>query len=209
MANKKINSNGHDYVDLGLPSGTLWATCNVGANEPADYGLYFQWGDTEGHTANEVGIEKWQKKFADDWSDYKWRSNEDKKKFAKYGNKGVSLRLQDDAARANMGGSWHIPTPTQIKELLDNTTSYWLKMNDVNGMKFISKKDSSKYIFIPATGYAQNGKIHRSNDNVFLQTSKLSPGSIYCCGYAAFKFGFRYFGGSYRSNGLQVRAVIG
>ena len=54
MANKKINSNGHEFVDLGLPSGTLWATMNVGASKPSDYGLYFQWGDISGYTKEQI-----------------------------------------------------------------------------------------------------------------------------------------------------------
>ena len=63
---KKTNNNGYDYVDFGLPSGTLWATCNVGASKPSDTGLYFQWGDTKGYTAEQVGKDK---QF--DWDDYK------------------------------------------------------------------------------------------------------------------------------------------
>ena len=57
MANKKIN-NGHSYIDLGLPSGTLWATCNVGASKPTQSGLYFQWGDVQGYKTEQVGKEK-------------------------------------------------------------------------------------------------------------------------------------------------------
>ena len=66
---KGINNNGFEYVDLELPSGTLWAAMNVGASKPSDYGLYFQWGDTSGYTADQVGKGK---QFASDWNDYKW-----------------------------------------------------------------------------------------------------------------------------------------
>ena len=69
--------NGHDYVDLGLPSGTLWATMNVGASKPSDAGLYFQWGDTQGYTADQVGTGDGKKKFSSDWSDYKWNPSGD------------------------------------------------------------------------------------------------------------------------------------
>lgn len=55
---KEINNNGYEYVDLGLPSGTLWATCNVGASKPSDYGLYFQWGDTIGYPKDQIGKDK-------------------------------------------------------------------------------------------------------------------------------------------------------
>ena len=70
MADKKFNDNGHEYVDLELPSGTLWATCNVGASKFTDYGLYFQWGDTKGYTPDQIGEDKEQKEFI--WTDYKW-----------------------------------------------------------------------------------------------------------------------------------------
>ena len=100
---KEINNNGYDYVDLGLPSGTLWATCNVGADKPTDFGLYFQWGDTSGYTADQVGKDK---QF--NWSDYKWNPSGDGKTFTKYNTTGATLELTDDAAHVHMGGSWHI-----------------------------------------------------------------------------------------------------
>ena len=203
MANKKINNNGFEYVDLGLPSGTLWATMNVGASKPSDAGLYFQWGDTNGYTKGQVGKDK---QFASDWSDYKFGTSPN---FTKYNTPGASLRKSDDAARAIMEGSWHIPSPEQIKELVDNTKCEWTAKNDVKGILFTSKKDDTKSIFIPTTGYANSGKIHCDKDIVFLQTSKLKRSSIYTCGYSKFLSGFTYFGGFYRSNGLQVRAVIG
>lgn len=208
MANKKINNNGFDYVDLGLPSGTLWATSNVGAKDPIEYGQYFQWGDTKGYYKNEIGRGEERKNFEDDWSDYKWNDT-NKEIFTKYTTPGASLRKSDDAARAIMGGSWHIPSPEQIKELVDNTKCEWTAKNDVKGILFTSKKDDTKSIFIPTTGYANSGNIHCEKDVVFLQTSKLKRSSIYTCGYSKFLSGFTYFGGFYRSNGLQIRAVIG
>ena len=66
MEKKKINNNGHEYVDLNLPSGTLWATCNIGASKPSESGLYFQWGDTQGYTKEQIGTGDEQKKFAKD-----------------------------------------------------------------------------------------------------------------------------------------------
>ena len=122
-------------MDLGLPSGTLWATMNVGASKPSDYGLYFQWGDTSGYTAAQVGTGDGQKKFASDWSDYKWGVNPN---FTKYTTTGATLELKDDAAHANMGGYWHMPTPTQINELISNTTNTWTTQDGVNGRLFTS-----------------------------------------------------------------------
>ena len=87
----EINNNGFDYVDLCLPSGTLWATYNVGASRPSDYGLYFQWGDTKGYTKAQVGIVDGKKNFALDWSDYKWGSEPN---FSNYTAAGETLKLE-------------------------------------------------------------------------------------------------------------------
>ena len=153
---KEINNNGYDYVDLGLPSGTLWATMNVGANKPSEYGLYFQWGETQGYAKDQVEKDK---HFYNHFhcNDYKWHSEGT---FTKYNTKGSKLELEDDAAHANMGGDWHMPTPTQIQELIDNTTSKWIKYDGVKGVAFTSKDDTSKSIFIPAAGSAWNGLVY-------------------------------------------------
>lgn len=143
-------------MDLGLPSGTLWATMNVGASKPRDAGLYFQWGDTKGYTTDQVGTGSGQKKFAPDWSDYKWGTYQN---FTKYTVSGAILELEDDAAHVHMGGDWHMPTPEQIKELIDNTTTAWTTSDVVSGMTFASKNDTSKSIFIPAAGTAWDGLV--------------------------------------------------
>lgn len=112
--------NGHEYVDLGLPSGTLWATMNVGATKETDYGLYFAWGETEGYTAEQVGVDK---QFS--WADYKFNSSGDGATFTKYtstDNK-VVLDAEDDAAAVNMGGDWHMPNIEQRIELFKGTTN--------------------------------------------------------------------------------------
>ena len=158
MANREINNNGHPYVDLGLPSGTLWPTCNVGADKPTDCGLYFQWGDTVGYTKEQIGKDK---QFT--WDDYKFRINksssntneqngkntqfnlsdskpiitESDSNFSKYTKEGSALDLADDAAHINMGGDWYLPTNEQIMELFDNTTSEWETLDEVNGRVFI------------------------------------------------------------------------
>lgn len=90
---EKINNNGFDFVDLGLPSGTLWATKNIGADKPSDFGLYFQWGDIQGYTADQIGLGDGQKKFSSNWSDYKWLRNDAftnyRNAFVKYRNYGL------------------------------------------------------------------------------------------------------------------------
>lgn len=201
----KINNNEHPYVDLGLPSGTLWATCNVGASKPSDYGMYFQWGDTSGYTAEQVGKDK---QF--NWADYKWSIDGSDTNFSKYTTTGATLELEDDAAHANMGGDWHMPTPTQINELLNNTTNTWTTQNGVNGRLFTSKTDASKSIFVPAAGDAWEGSIHLSGDYGSVWSSMLSAYDVVGGQSLYFSSGGAHLGngGSSRDNGFSVRGVI-
>ena len=144
------NANGKDYVDLGLTSGTLWATMNVGATSETDYGSYFQWGDT---------VDK--RDAVCDWSTYKYcnGSNTTFTKYNTYSSFGtvdnkLTLDLKDDAARANMGGDWKMPSLALIEELVSETTSEWIENynnSGVNGRKFTVPNGNS--IFIPASGY--------------------------------------------------------
>ena len=173
--NKEINNNGYDYVDLGLPSGTKWATMNVGASKPSDFGLYFQWGSD---------------------------SN-----FSKYNTAGDTLDLEDDAAHANMGGDWHMPTPTQIQELIDNTTNTWTTQDGVNGRLFISK-NNGKSIFIPAAGGAWGASVRGSGDYGFVWSSMLDAVYVSSGQYLGFDSGSVYLSGGYRYGGLSVRGVI-
>ena len=200
---KNINNNGYDYVDLGLPSGTLWATMNVGASKASDAGLYFQWGDTSRYTADQVGKDK---KFASDWSDYKFGTNPN---FTKYTTPGETLELEDDAAHVHMRGNWHIPTPTQINELISNTTNAWTTQDGVNGRLFTSKKDGTKSIFIPAVGYAWDGSVLDSGDGGGVWSSMLDTDYVDDGQYLGFGSGGVYLNFNLRCNGLSVRGVIG
>ena len=139
--------NGYEYVDLGLS--VKWATCNVGATKSEDYGDYFAWGET-------------QPKSTDGWSSYKWCNgnyntltkyctNSD---YGTYDGKST-LELADDAARANWGGSWRMPTKEEQDELRDNCKWEWTTQNGVEGYKVTSKKKgyTKNSIFLPAAGY--------------------------------------------------------
>ena len=136
----------HEYVDLGLPSGTLWATCNVGASKPEEYGNYYAWGEIE-------------TKKSYDFDNYKWGDGSGKvTKYCEYSICGTvdnknELLPEDDAATANWGSSWRMPSLTQIKELFDsgNTTSKWTTQNGINGFLITSKKNG-KTLFLPAAG---------------------------------------------------------
>lgn len=207
---KCLNSNGFDYVDLNLPNGTLWATMNVGASKPSDAGLYFQWGDTQGYTADQVGAGKGQKEFSFNWDDYKFSIDGNDSNFSKYKTTGATLELADDAANANMGGDWHMPTPEQIQELINtaNTTSTWTTQYGVKGRLFTSKKND-KSIFIPAAGYAWGGSFRSSGDGGSVWSSVLSAGNVSYGQGLSFSSGGAYLSYGSRCYGFSVRGVLG
>ena len=154
--------NGHEYVDLGLPSGLKWATMNVGAAKPGEYGVFFAWGETE-------------PKADYSWATYKFELGTDYKgPFSKYvldssygtvDHKTI-LDLEDDAAVVHWGGSWRLPTDADWKELISNCTWTWTDNYSgmgVAGMIVTSNKTSytGKSIFLPAAG-RQYGKYLQS-----------------------------------------------
>ena len=151
--------NGHDYVDLDLPSGTLWATCNVGADSPDQYGYYFAWGETT-------------PKGTYNWSTYKY-SNGDYNQLTKYcsqsdfGYNGFTddlktLQPSDDAATANWGEGWSTPTYNQWVELLTKCSHSWTTINEVKGCLFTARNGNS--IFLPA-GDSRNDEDSRIIDD--------------------------------------------
>ena len=204
MTRKEINANGYPYIDLGLPSDTLWATCNVGASKPSECGMYFQWGDSKGYTKEQLGKDKM---FT--WSDYKFRRDGSFSNFSKYTTAGKSLELADDAANANMGGDWHMPTPEQCQELIDNTTSEWTTQDGVNGRLFTSKKDFSKSIFIPAAGDAWDGSLSDRGAYGSVWSSMLSASNVNYGQSLYFYSDSAYLNYGNRINGFSVRGVIG
>ena len=133
----------HDYVDLGLPSGTLWATCNVGASKPEGYGNYYAWGETATKTVY-------------DWSTYKWTSGSSSSPTKYTGSSSAELELADDAAYVNWGKNWRMPSKAQFEELIDSsyTTTIWTSINGIYGRKITSKMPgyTGNYIFLPAAG---------------------------------------------------------
>lgn len=156
------------YVDLGLPSGTLWATCNVGATSPEDYGDYFAWGETEPYDENG--------KTYYEWSTYKW-CNGNYIKLSKYCNKSdcgmfgftdtlTELEPEDDAACAKWGTDWRMPSLAQIKELINSsyTTSEWITLHGVNGLKVTSISNGNS-IFLPAAGYRIGSSLYDAGSN--------------------------------------------
>ncbi|MBP5716182.1 MAG: hypothetical protein J6W69_03605 [Bacteroidales bacterium] len=136
------DGNKAQYVDLGLPSGTLWATCNVGATNPEDAGDYFSWGETE-------------TKDMYTFDTYKWNATPNgAPQMSKYfpGDNLTELELEDDAAYVNMGSDWCMPTIEQCRELLNYTRTEWTELNGVYGRKITSNSNGNS-IFIPAVGH--------------------------------------------------------
>ena len=141
-SNTTDNKDTHEYVDLGLPSGTLWATCNVGASSPEEYGDYFAWGETE-------------PKDDYSWETYKYGT------MSKYCTDNLfgpvdgktELEPSDDAATVNWGSGWQMPSLEQCTELINSnyTTTTWTTLNGKHGRKIISKSNGNS-IFLPAAG---------------------------------------------------------
>ena len=145
---KEIGAKGLlSYVDLGLPSGTLWAKCNLGAETETGFGLFYQWGDTEGYADVD------EKTFS--WNSYIWGAWNKLTKYNKTDGKRV-LDNEDDPVYAATGGEMMSPSKEQLQELIDHTNHEWTEIDEVKGMKFIDKNDDTKYIFIPAAGYCFN-----------------------------------------------------
>ena len=162
-----------DYVDLGLPSGTKWATMNIGAEKETDYGLYFAWGETQGYS----GITE-DKKFS--WDDYKYGTSSSN--LTKYNSTDglTTLDPSDDAATVNWGGKWKMPTVDQINELLDesNCTNKWVTNyngSGVNGRLFTSVRNGNK-LFAPSAGYCSGGSLYYVGESGDAWSCALSSG---------------------------------
>ena len=195
-------SNGHEYVDLGLPSGLLWATCNVGATNPEDYGDYFAWGETE-------------PKDTYNWSTYQYcnGSSSTLTKYcnsSSYGYNGFvdninTLFPEDDAATANWGGNWRMPTQEEWQELLDNTTVTWTTQNGVNGRLFTATNGNS--LFLPAAGYRYDSSLYDAGSYGNYWSSSLY--TDYPIGTWYLYFSSDYYGMDYdgRRYGQSVRPV--
>lgn len=175
---KTCPDNNHPHaIDLGLPSGTKWACCNVGATKPEEYGNYYAWGETEPKAKYNEDTYKWYKKgkwiedeYYDEGGYYEYKYT----KYCtrpEYGYNGFTdgkeeLDLEDDAARANWGGEWRMPNEEDFDELLEYTTHRWVKNYNGTGVKgYLFTGKNGKRIFLPAAG---------SRDGTSLDSSGLS-----------------------------------
>ncbi|MCQ2227713.1 MAG: hypothetical protein MJZ01_07395 [Bacteroidales bacterium] len=209
----------HEYVDLGLTSGTLWATMNVGASSPEDYGDYFAWGETAPK------------------SDYSWSTyfdtNDGGKTFSKYKNIGGKKELDDadDVAVQAWGGAWKMPTKTQQDELCNEC--YWVWTSSYNGKSvngyivYKAKSDSDKgkkiysgstpsadydvatdaHIFLPAAGYRDSGNLGYVGGRGYFGSRSLNTNFSNNAYELYFYSSGVLTSGSNRSYGLSVRPV--
>lgn len=155
---------GHEYVDFGLQSGTLWATMNVGAEQEEDAGLYFAWGDAVGYTPDDT-----TQGSHFNWEDYVY-STSSTPTLTKYYSTDQLVQLEDidDAAVQKWGGLWHMPTRDQFLELNNATNKSWetsYNGSGIKGLLLTSKTDSSKTLFFPAAGHCvASGATNKLND---------------------------------------------
>ena len=204
LANFTMSSgNDHDYVDLGLPSGTLWATCNVGADYPEGYGDCFAWGET-------------QPKNVYNWSTYQYchGSSSTLMKYCNnpsYGYNGFidnlsALLPEDDAATANWGDDWRMPTKEEWQELYVITTCTWTTQNGVDGRLFTAPNGNT--LFLPAAGYRSGSNLSSPGaDGDYLSSSLYTdnPSRAWEFNFGMDNYGASSFG--HRKLGLPVRAV--
>ena len=197
-----IASTEHEYVDLGLPSGTLWATCNVGANAPEEYGDYFAWGET-------------QPKDYYDWSTYQY-CNGSQNTLTKYCNVSsygynnftdelTTLLPEDDAATTNWGSAWRMPTKGEWQELYNNTTVTWTVQDDVYGCLFTALNGNS--IFLPAAGCRVESNLNYAANNGFYWSSSMGI-LIPNRAYHLYFYSDDYILATRRYAGLSIRPVL-
>ena len=194
--------NGHDYVDLGLPNGTLWATCNVGATTPEGFGDYFAWGEIQTKTIY-------------DWSTYKYCNgkynqltkycNDDEFGYNGFTDTLTVLLPEDDAATVNWGNGWCMPTYAQWNELCQNTTHTWTTMNGVDGRLFTASNGNT--LFLPSAGCREGGELTHLTSGVYW--SSLLSGCPSCAWFIYFYQGEYNLlsAGDRRPYGQSIRAV--
>ena len=227
----------YDYVDLGLPSQLKWAKCNIGATSEEEAGLFFQWGDTQGYTAEQVGEGEGLKAF--DLATYKFLiDGVEWKGFSKYNasDSKTVLDPEDDAAHVNMGGSWRMPTENEFIELCMNTDIYLVptegaeiqgtaqessgnasliiswetepSSENIKGVKFYKKGDKQTYMFVPASGRALNASLQQVGQGCHLWSSSHSSSDVGNAWASVFRANDGEVRNFGRFFGLPVRGVL-
>ncbi|MBQ7689701.1 MAG: hypothetical protein IJT30_00675 [Muribaculaceae bacterium] len=205
-----------DWVDLGLPSGTLWASRNIGAATPGDRGDYFAWGETSPKARYFWYTYKWYREGYYDaqngWLSAgftKYCTNYDSGFDGCFVDNKTELDLADDAAAANWGGGARMPSFEQIKELVDNCTWQWTSRDAgiyvVYGQLATGPNGNS--IFLPAAGLRWGGSLYYADIDGFYWSRTLGADDSNDAYYLYFDSGYAYRNYYSRSGGLTVRAV--
>ena len=189
-----------EAVDLGLPSGLKWATMNVGATKPEEYGAYFAWGETEPKKDYSWSTHKWCNGSSSSQTKYNTKSS-----YGTVDNKTV-LDPEDDAAHVYWGGSWRMPTDAEWTELRDNCTWTWTTENGVKGRKVTGL--NGKSIFLPAAGFRSDSSLYNVGSSGLYWSSSLNtgyPGGAWSVAFNSVDvsrgsgdYGYRYYGLSVR-----------
>lgn len=175
--------NGHEWVDLGLPSGTKWATCNVGASSPSDYGDYFAWGETSPKSSYDSSNSRTYSK--------------------NIGN--ISGNSNYDAARANWGDSWRLPSKAEFEELIRRCKWTWTTLGGKKGYKVVGPNGNS--IFLPAAGYRCGATLY-DGGAYGCYWSGTPYGSVASDAYYLWLYeGYHYVGCYSRYYGYSIRPV--
>jgi uncharacterized protein (TIGR02145 family) len=200
--------NGYTWVDLGLPSGLRWASMNVGAAAPEEYGDYFAWGEIATKTTY-------------DWSNYKY-ANGSENTITKYCNNSnygkdgftdelTTLKAADDAATQIWGGNWRMPTKDEWQELTDNCDWKWTNDYSSTGKAghIVSSKTNGNTIFLPAAGYYDGSELGSAGSYGYYWSSSLFANDPNYAHYMDFGSDDRGTGSEERRCGQSVRAVLG
>ena len=196
-----------EYVDLGITvdgKKIKWATCNVGASKPEDYGDYFAWGETSGYNSGKTNFS---------WTTY-FDTSDGGTTFTKYAtDKKTVLDFEDDAARASWGGSWRMPTDEEWTWLLENCTWTWTDNYNGTGVAGrIVTSNVSGYkgntIFLPAAGYRSNTYLYSAGSNGYYWSSSLAEGNSDYARFVFFISGVMFRNLSSRNSGQSVRPVF-
>ena len=189
-----------NWVDLGLPSGRLWAKCNVGASSPEDYGSYYAWGETQPKDYYD-----WETyvHFAEYWAFTKY-CNDPSNGYNGFTDNLTTLQSVDDAATEALGGSARTPTKEEWQELLDNTTCEKTTMEGISGRRFTAANGNS--IFLPDAGARDRYDLVFSGSEGFYWSASLNMNNVFC---AWFFNGSDEYGmdNVYRYYGFSIRAV--
>lgn len=174
-------TNGVEYVDLDLPSGNLWATMNIGADENDVCGNYYAWGETSTKNSFDINNYVFYKdestdedeygEFNDGFTKYVVQDNYHYYGFKKFADNKVTLDLSDDVAHVTLGGSWRIPTQCDFEELKDNCKMKWTSYQGVQGYKFTASNGNS--IFMPASGNVYYDRVYEYDHTGCYWTSTL------------------------------------